>query len=92
MKRIALGLAVMAFASSAFAAGIDPRGYTCATLQGLIETNRFIFISAPIFGDFVVADYYYCPGSRTGDERSLPTSDNPQCTVKYCASRSVGGN
>ena len=91
MRRIALGLALMAFGSSAFAAGIDPRAYTCAALHDLIAANRFVFISAPIFGDFVVADYYYCSGSRSGDLRSVPTADNPECPVKYCTARSVGG-
>src|SRR3954469_26069236 len=70
---------------------IDSRVYTCAALQALIAANRFVFISAPAFGDFVVADAYYCSGNETADLRSVPTSDNPECVVKYCASRGGGG-
>jgi hypothetical protein len=92
MKRIALtATIVMMLGFPASAAGIDSRVYTCAALQALIVANRFIFISAPAFGDFVVADAYYCSGNETVDLRSVPTSNNPQCSVKYCTSRSVGG-
>jgi hypothetical protein len=92
MKRIVLtAIIVMALSFPASAAGIDSRAYTCSALQALIAANRFIFISAPVFGDFVVSDAYYCSGGESADLRSVPTSDNPGCVVKYCTSRSVGG-
>jgi len=92
MKATALtAIIVMVLGCPASAAGIDSRVYTCAALQALIATNRFVFISAPAFGDFVVADAYYCSGNETADLRSVPTSDNPQCTVRYCISRGGGG-
>ena len=92
MKRVVLAaIVVMTLGFPALAAGIDSRIYTCAVLQALIAANRFIFISAPVFGDFVVADAYYCSGGETVDLRSVLTSDNPQCSVRYCLSRSVGG-
>ena len=92
MKRIALvAIVVMVLGYPASAAGIDSRVYTCAVLHALIVANRFVFISAPAFGDFVVADAYYCSGGETPDLRSVPTSDNPQCSVRYCTTRSVGG-
>ena len=92
MKRLALtGIVVLTLGLPASAAGIDSRAYTCAALQGLIAANRFVFISAPAFGDFVVADAYYCSGNETADPRSVPTSDNPGCPVKYCTSRGGGG-
>jgi hypothetical protein len=51
-------IVVIALGVPASAAGIDSRIYTCAALQALITANRFVFISAPVFGDFVVADAY----------------------------------
>src|SRR3954453_23934745 len=48
----------------ASATGIDSRIYTCAALQTLISANRFVFINAPAFGDFVVADAYHCTIGR----------------------------
>jgi hypothetical protein len=92
MKRITLIVTVIVLLGfTASAAGIDSRVYTCAALQALISANRFVFISAPAFGDFVVADAYYCSGNETADPRSVPTSDNPECVVKYCTSRGGGG-
>lgn len=92
MKRISLtAFVIMVLGFPASAAGIDSRVYTCAALQALIAANRFVFISAPAFGDFVVADAYYCSGNETADLRSVPTSDNPECVVKYCTSRGGGG-
>ncbi len=92
MKRIVLAAIVaMVLGTPASAAGIDSRVYTCAALHAVIAAHRFVFISAPAFGDFVVADAYYCSGGETVDLRSVPTSDNPQCSVRYCTTRSVGG-
>jgi hypothetical protein len=92
-KRLALILGAMALSSSAFAAGIDSRSYTCAALQSLIVTKGFIFISQPDFGDFVVANISYC--SRNGatilQRRSVVTADNPECLVNYCVERGMNG-
>jgi hypothetical protein len=84
MKRIAVILAAMAFGSSAFAAGIDSRTYTCPGLQTLIAANRFVFLNTPGFGDFAVADRSYCSGSDIVQRRTVPTSDYPECPVNYC--------
>ena len=92
MKRVALtAVIILLLGFPVSAAGIDSRVYTCAALQALISANRFVFISAPAFGDFVVADAYYCSGNETADLRSVPTSDNSQCLVRYCTSRGGGG-
>jgi hypothetical protein len=86
MKTLALSVAITAFSASALAAGIDSRAYTCAGLHALVETNRFIFIGNPNFQDFVVSGPYYCGGGQYVQLRSVPTSDNPECTVNYCVS------
>jgi len=92
MRRFAFIAALMGFiCSPAFAAGIDSRAYTCAGLHALIAANGFVFISSPAFGDFVVANAYYCGGGEGVTSRSVPTSDAPECAVKYCVSRSNGG-
>jgi hypothetical protein len=86
MKGFTLIMAAMAFGSSAFAAGVDSRTYTCPVLQSLITANHFVFINNPTFDDFVVADHSYCSGSGSDiiQRRTVPTSDNPECVVNYC--------
>jgi hypothetical protein len=84
----------MAFGSSAFAAGIDSRGYTCAGLHSLIAAKGFVFINNPNFEDFVVANASSCAGSG-GIQlqlqlRSVPTTDNPECLLNYCPSNGGG--
>lgn len=89
MKRLAIFAAAMAFSSSAFAAGIDSRTYTCAALHALIRAQRFVFIGNPDFEDFVVADVSYCSGegySSYIQVRSVATRDNSECPVNYCMS------
>ena len=79
-KRLALMvMAAMVVTASASAAGIDPRAYTCPNLQALIAARGFVFISQPVFGDFVVATGYYCGCGQMVQVRSEPTVDNPQC-------------
>ena len=91
--RLILILSAMAFGSSALAAGIDSRTYTCADLQGLIAAHGFVFISQATFGDFVVANASYCAAGATVLEwRSVATADRPECLVKYCVPRNVGTN
>jgi hypothetical protein len=86
-KLLALILGAMALSSSVFAAGIDSRIYTCADLQTVIRAQGFVFISQPAFGDFVVANGYYCGGPESRIQlRSVPTIDRPECTVNYCTS------
>jgi hypothetical protein len=86
----------MAFASSAFAAGIDSHTYTCAALQSLVTQTGFVFINNPNFEDFVVTNVSYCGGGGSAvlQKRSVPTIDNPECPVNYCVltSRSSGGS
>ena len=81
----------MAFASSAFAAGIDSRAYSCPALQALVTANRFVFINTPGFDDFVVANASSCSGNEIIQLRSVPTTDNPECLVNKCKNRTGGG-
>jgi hypothetical protein len=87
MRKLALVIGFVLFSGTALAAGIDPRAYTCASLQGFVATNRFVFIGLPSFQDFVVADGSVCGGGQIIQLRTVPTSDNPQCPVNYCISR-----
>jgi hypothetical protein len=84
VKRIALILGATALSSSTFAAGIQSHTYTCTDLQRLITAKGFVFISAPDFGDFVVANISYCGGGGQIQLRSVPTTDRPECLVNYC--------
>jgi len=77
----------MILSTSVSAAGIDSRSYKCGDLQNLIASKGFVFISAPAFGDFVVAGPYYCGGGEFVTLRSVPTLDRPECTVNYCEAR-----
>jgi hypothetical protein len=96
-KWLGLTLGVLMLSSSADAAGVDSRNYTCPELQRLILTNRFIFINNPNFEDFVVSDVSYCGGgaiSGTIRLRTVPTKDLPECPVNYClpAKGTTSGN
>ena len=85
MKCAALLVAAIAtVGSSAFAAGIDTRAYSCAGLQAVIAANRFVFLNTPGFGDFAVADRSSCAGSDILQRRTVPTIDTPECIVNYC--------
>jgi hypothetical protein len=91
--RLIFILGAMALCSSAVAAGIDSRTYTCADLQGLIAAHGFVFISQATFGDFVVANASYCAAGATVLQlRSVATADRPECLVNYCVPRNVGTN
>ena len=74
-KWSALIIAAMSFSSSAFAAGVDSRAYTCDGLHSLVAANRFVFVNYPSFMDFVVANSSYCSGGEIIQLRSVPTSD-----------------
>jgi hypothetical protein len=94
MKRLASILAITTLSSSALAAGIDSRSYTCSALHALIQERGFVFIGNPDFEDFVVANASYCSGGQLPQLRSVPTSDSSECPVNYCipASGPIGGN
>ena len=83
-RRVLIALGALALSAPAFAAGIDSRTYTCADLQRVIAAQGFVFISQPVFGDFVVSGPYYCGGGQIVQLRGVPTLDNPQCPVNYC--------
>jgi hypothetical protein len=79
--------------SSAVAAGVDSRAYSCAGLQSLVAAHGFVFISQATFGDFVVANVSYCAGAEVLELRSVATSDRAECPVNYCVSRGrIGGS
>ena len=84
-------VAAMAVCSSAYAAGVDSRAYTCEGLHALVAANRFVFINYPSFMDFAVANSSFCSGGEIIQLRSVPTNDNPECLVNYCRSRGGGG-
>jgi hypothetical protein len=84
MRVTALIVALTALCSSAFAAGIDSRAYSCAGLQSVIATQGFAFIDTPTFKDFAVAGRQFCSGSDRLESRAVATVDNPQCLVRYC--------
>jgi len=86
-NRFALILCAITFSSSASAAGVDSRAYTCDGLHALVATSRFVFINYPSFMDFVVANSSYCTSGEMIGLRSVPTSDNPECLVNYCRKR-----
>jgi hypothetical protein len=89
MKRFLIAAAVAVFGSSAFAAGIDSRAYTCGGLHTLVAQRGFVYIGIPFQG-FAVANAGFCSGSERLEARSVATSDNPQCTVPYCETRPGG--
>jgi hypothetical protein len=91
LKTFALIVVAMAFSSSAPAAGVDSRAYTCAGLHALVAANRYVFINYPSFMDFVVANASVCSSGELLQLRSVPTSDTPECIVNYCRSRGGGG-
>jgi hypothetical protein len=84
MKKFLLVLAATLCTSPASAAGIDSHAYTCSALRALIDQQGFVFIGNPDFQDFVVSDRVGCSGDQRVQVRSVPTSDNPACTVNYC--------
>jgi hypothetical protein len=86
MKKLAIIAAALAFGSSAFAAGIDSRAYTCGNLHALIAARGFIYIAVPFQG-FAVSSANFCGGNERLEPRSVATSDDPQCTVPYCEYR-----
>jgi hypothetical protein len=83
MRGLVIAVAVAAFGSSAFAAGIDSRAYTCSGLNQLIATRGFVYIGIPFQG-FGVSSAYFCSGNSRLEARSVVTSDNPQCGIPYC--------
>jgi hypothetical protein len=86
MKKFLIASAVMAFGSSAFAAGIDSRAYTCGGLQALIAQRGFVYIGIPFQG-FAVSGANFCSSNERLESRSLATSDNLQCPVPFCEDR-----
>ena len=86
MKKLATMVAALAFGSSAFAAGIDSRVYTCGSLHALIAQRGFVYIGIPFQG-FAVSGVNFCSGNDRLESRSVATSDNPQCFVPYCEER-----
>ncbi|MFI4948338.1 MAG: hypothetical protein ACHQC9_06020 [Alphaproteobacteria bacterium] len=90
-RGFALFFTLATLGSPAIAAGIASHTYTCAALQSLITAHGFVFISAPDFGDFVVADVSYCGGGERIEVRSVATSDRAECPVNYCLPLFGGG-
>jgi hypothetical protein len=87
MKTLALIVVGAIIGTTAHAAGVDSRSYSCGGLHALIASRGFVFISQPAFGDFVVAGPYYCGGGQLVRLRSVPTLDRSECIVNYCEPR-----
>jgi hypothetical protein len=85
-------VAALALTTSAWAAGIDSRSYTCDALHALVAARGFIFISQATFGDFVVANQSYCSGGSHVQWRSVATADDPECVINYCVGNINTGN
>ena len=83
MRSFVIAAVIAAFGSSALAAGINSRAYTCAQLHALIAAQGFVYIGIPFQG-FAVSSAYFCSGSDRLEARSVITSDNPQCNIPYC--------
>ena len=95
MKKLLVAILVTGIASPAIAAGVDSRTMNCVDLQALIVQRGFVFISQATFGDFVVSNPWYCQGQGVGtylQTRTVATSDNSQCVVKYCVDRKSTGS
>ena len=89
MQKFMIATVVAVFGSSAFAAGIDSRAYTCSQLHELIAAKGFVYIGIPYQG-FVVSGANFCAGDERLEPGSVATSDNPQCTVPVCQTRPGG--
>ena len=63
MQKFMIAAAVAVFGSSAFAAGIDFRAYTCNQLHALIAARGFVYIGIPDQG-FVVSGVNFCAGNE----------------------------
>lgn len=87
---LALLIAFPVCGTAVKAAGIDSRAYSCADLQRTIAARGFVFISAPAFGDFVVANGSFCHGDDRLQTRSVATQDQPECPVNYCEPHTSG--
>jgi hypothetical protein len=83
LRKFAVAIAIAAFGPAAYAAGIDSRAYTCGGLHQLIAARGFVYIGIP-FQDFAVANGGFCSGNERLEARSVATSDNPECIVRYC--------
>jgi hypothetical protein len=70
---LSVALALALFSSSALAAGVDSRVYTCDGLHALLGANRFVFINYPTFMEFVVDNGSYCSAGEMIGLRSAPT-------------------
>jgi hypothetical protein len=70
---LSVALALALFSSSARAAGVDSRVYTCDGLHALLGANRFVFINYPTFMEFVVDNGSYCSAGEMIGLRSAPT-------------------
>jgi hypothetical protein len=86
MKKFVIAAAVAALGSSAFAAGIDSRAYTCGGLHALIAQRGFVYIGIPFQG-FAVSGANFCSSNERLESRSVATSDSPQCPVPFCEDR-----
>jgi hypothetical protein len=86
MKHLVIAASVAVLGSSALAAGIDSRAYSCGGLHALIAQQGFVYIGVPFQG-FVVSGARFCSGNERLESRSVATSDNPQCPVPFCEDR-----
>jgi len=91
MRKFAIVTALVAFGSSAFAAGVDPQAYRCGDLQALIAARGFVYLGVPFQG-FAVANASSCAGDERLESRIVATLDSGNCAVPYCESRPTQEN
>ena len=86
MKVIGWTLLAIGISSAAPAAGIDPRAYSCASLQALISASGYVSLGPSSFGDFAVANVSFCPSGAIVQQRGVPAADGAECPVYFCRS------
>jgi hypothetical protein len=85
MRRVALVLIALSFASSAVAQNrpFTP-SMTCDQTRGLVYARGAVVLGTGTYTyDRYVRDQSFCEINETIDPRYIPTRDTPQCFVGY---------
>ncbi|MGO4523532.1 hypothetical protein AB4097_01575 [Microvirga sp. 2MCAF35] len=85
MRRVALVLIALSFASSALAQNrpFTP-SMTCDQARGLVYSRGAVVLGTGTYTyDRYVRDRSFCEINETTDPRYVPTRDTPQCFVGY---------
>nr|WP_170316060.1 hypothetical protein [Microvirga calopogonii] len=85
MRRVALVLVALCFASSTFAQNrpFTP-SMTCDQARGLVFSRGAVVLGTGTYTyDRYVRDRSFCENNETIDPRYVPARDTPQCFVGY---------